>query len=243
MTAEFGARIGITTLLAALVTGCGSGTDSAAGPSLTSAAPAAAPGSVAKPDGAATPPAQPGSPAAPAPTLPAAAPAPGTPKVTQAQVAKMSGADFWAATRSAQSAQELQNLVKWGNATRLHESVWTDLWRRIESPDDIGQAERASLVAEATRLADAVQAVTGDRAFAIRIREYTRANRPAAAPGSSVKAAIAEARKALTTFKKPEVARAKLAAARAEAEANGLTAELAEIAKLEAQLPPAPATK
>jgi hypothetical protein len=54
---------------------------------------------------------------------------------------------------------------------------------------------------------------------------------------ATVRAEIADARKALRHFRRPDVARARLAQARALAERLGLAAELAEIATLEAELP------
>ena len=178
-------------------------------------------------------------PAAATPAATAQAPvSPGaeTGALTEARVATMGADEFWGATRSAASPAKLEELVRWGVSRTLHESVWRGLWAKIEQAQG---AERAGLVAEAARLATAVEAVTGEGAYTTRIAEdarLTASQTGAGTPQESVRRRIAEARKVLTHFKKPEVARPTLVAARAEAEQHGLTAELAEIAELEALL-------
>jgi hypothetical protein len=149
----------------------------------------------------------------------------------------MSVADFHKELRLAGSEKEMNLLVRWGLQRKLHEAVWEQLLKEIAEAEESAPANRPALVAEAQRIAAAVQSVTGERTFARRARELQRSAPSADSAKISVQSKIAEARKVLKHFGKPEAARPVLAEARKEAEAANLSAELAEIAELEKLLP------
>ena len=158
-------------------------------------------------------------------------------QISRAQVAAMPADQFWGATRAATSDAQLTRLVRWGAKRRLHDTVWNAMWGRITTPGAPGHEDAPALLVEAARLATAIESATSDRSYATRVREYARAHDGDARKRSWVQARLAEARTAWERDRKPDVARARLAAAKSAATKLKMTAELAAIAQLERALP------